>query len=101
VRSGPDATLLQVLPHVELHTIRAAVPVLIGIFGNTPARNDVCGALRTLTHQAWCDDAADDPAATRRQWLRRWNENGSTGCTVLAATDSLAAPLEITPVGMI
>lgn len=74
---------------------RAAVPVL---FGNTPARNDVCGALRTLTHQAWCDGTADDPAAKRRQWLRRWNENGSTGCTVLGATDSLAAPLEIMPV---
>jgi hypothetical protein len=55
---------------------RAAVPVLIGMFGNDPARNAVCGALRTLTHQAWCGGTADDPAATRRQWLRSWNENG-------------------------
>jgi hypothetical protein len=55
---------------------RAAVPVLIEMFGNDPDRNAVCGALSTLTHQAWCDGTADDPAATRRQWLRSWNENG-------------------------
>ena len=38
--------------------------------------NEVCGALTTLTHRAWCDGTADDPAAVRRQWLRRWNESG-------------------------
>ena len=57
---------------------RAAVPVLIGMFGNNPSRNEVCGALRTLTHRAWCDGTADDPAATRRQWLRSWSEDGPT-----------------------
>jgi hypothetical protein len=56
---------------------RLAVPVLIGMFGNNPSRNDVCGALRTLTHRDWCDGTADDPAAKRRRWLRTWNENGS------------------------
>ncbi|HEY7287823.1 MAG TPA: HEAT repeat domain-containing protein [Vicinamibacterales bacterium] len=56
---------------------RLAVPVLIGMFGNNPSRNDVCSALRTLTHRHWCDGTADDPAATRRQWLRTWNEGGS------------------------
>jgi HEAT repeat protein len=56
---------------------RAAVPVLIGMFGNNPSRSEVCGALRTLTHRAWCSNTADDPAATRRRWLRSWNENGS------------------------
>jgi hypothetical protein len=57
---------------------RMAVPVLIGMFSNNPARNSVCSGLRTLTHLAWCDGTADDPAAKRRQWQRRWNENGST-----------------------
>lgn len=56
---------------------RAAVPVLIGMFGNNPSRNNVCGALRTLTHRSWCG-SAEDPVATRRQWLRSWKETGST-----------------------
>jgi hypothetical protein len=55
-----------------------AVPVLIGMFGNNPARSEVCGALTTLTHRSWCDGTAADPAAQRRQWLRSWNENGSS-----------------------
>jgi len=46
---------------------RMAVPLLIGMFGNNPARNDVCGGLKTLTHRAWCDGTADDPSAKRRQ----------------------------------
>ena len=57
---------------------RAAVPVLIGMFGNNPSREHVCGALRTLTHQTWCDGTADDPVAKRRHWLRRWNQTRST-----------------------
>ena len=56
---------------------RAAVPVLIGMFGDTPSRHNVCGALKTLTHRTWCDGSADDDAAKRRQWLRWWNENGT------------------------
>ena len=50
------------------------MPVLIGMFGNNPSRNEVGGALKTLTHRDWCDGTADDPAAKRRQWLRTWNE---------------------------
>jgi hypothetical protein len=57
---------------------RMAVPVLIGMFGNNPSRNEVCGALRTLTRRDWCPGTSDDPAATRRHWLREWNERGST-----------------------
>jgi hypothetical protein len=45
---------------------RAAVPVLIGMLGNNPARSEVCGALRTLTHRTWCDGTADDLAAKRK-----------------------------------
>lgn len=56
---------------------RAAVPLLIGMFGNSPARNAVCSALRTLTHRSWCDGTADDPAAKRRQWRRWWEANRS------------------------
>jgi len=55
---------------------RAAVPVLIQMFGNNSAQNDVCGALTTLTHGVWCDGSAGDPAGTRRRWLRRWNKEG-------------------------
>ena len=71
---------------------RAAVPVLIGMYGNNPARNDVCGALRTLTHRAWCDGTADDPAAERRQWLRRWNEDGAKA-PIFGADDCPADPV--------
>ena len=53
---------------------KLAVPVLIAMFGNNPSRNEVCGALKTLTHRDWCDGTADDPAAKRRHWLRTWNE---------------------------
>ena len=56
---------------------RAAVPVIIGAYGHNPARNGVCGAMKTLTHQDWCDGSDTDPAAVRRQWLRRWNEGGA------------------------
>jgi hypothetical protein len=57
---------------------RVAVPILIGIFGNNPVGNDVCGALRTLTHRSWCDGSGGDPAAIRRKWLRWWDENQHT-----------------------
>ena len=57
---------------------RLAVPVLIGMYGNNPARNEVCSGLKTLTHRIWCTGVADDPVASRRQWLRSWNETGST-----------------------
>jgi hypothetical protein len=57
---------------------RAAVPVLIGMFGNNAAHNEVCGALITLTHRLWCDDGSpDDPAAKRTRWFRWWRQTGS------------------------
>jgi hypothetical protein len=56
---------------------RAAVPVLIGIFGNDAAQHEVCGALTTLTHRAWCNGSADDPAAKRIRWMRWWRQTGS------------------------
>lgn len=77
---------------------RLAVPVLIGMFGNNPSRNDVCGALKTLTHRDWCDGTADDPAAKRRQWLRTWNDTktpifGPTNCPAdRVATDVVPTP---------
>jgi hypothetical protein len=56
----------------------AAVPVLISMYGNNPVFNDVCGALRTLTHRSWCDGSGGDPVAIRRKWLRWWDENQHT-----------------------
>jgi hypothetical protein len=56
---------------------RAAVPVLVSMFGNNPAHNEVCGALTTLTHRAWCDGTTDDPAAKRTRWMRWWRQTGS------------------------
>lgn len=68
----------------------AAVPVLIGMVGDNPSQNDVCGALRTLTHRNWCDGTAGDPAATRRKWLRDWNTSRSKG--PIFGPDSCLAP---------
>jgi len=53
----------------------AAVPVLIGMYGNDAVGSGVCGSLHTLTHRSWCDGSGGDPAAIRRKWLRWWNEN--------------------------
>jgi hypothetical protein len=72
---------------------RAAVPVLIAMFGNVPARNNLCGALRTLTHRNWCGSTAEDPAATRRQWLRQWNAERSK--TTIFGPDN--CPADLTP----
>jgi hypothetical protein len=47
------------------------------MWGNNSTRNDVCSGLLTLTHRSWCRGVVDDPAATRRQWLREWKANGS------------------------
>jgi hypothetical protein len=77
---------------------RAAVPILIGMYGNNPSLSEVCGALRTLTHRNWCGDAVDDPAATRRQWLRWWNGNG-TKATIFGPENCPADPVvpEVAP----
>jgi hypothetical protein len=55
----------------------AAVPVLIGLHGQDSVGNDVHGSLSTLTHRNW-GGAGVEPAATRRKWLRWWNENRET-----------------------
>jgi hypothetical protein len=52
---------------------RLAVPVLIGMFRDDSARDDVCDALMTLTHRAWCD-GGDDDVALRRAWRRWWSQ---------------------------
>jgi hypothetical protein len=75
--SAPERLLVAIVTALGNTRSRTAVPVIIGVFGNNPARNAVCGALKTLTHQAWCGGSAADSAATRRQWLRRWNDEGS------------------------
>jgi hypothetical protein len=58
---------------------RSAVPVLIdrarGPNGNV--LNEVCGALTTLTHRAWCDGSADVQAMQVR-WRRWWADNGAS-----------------------
>jgi HEAT repeat protein len=78
---------------------RLAVPVLIRMFSNSLAGNEVCGALTTLTHQEWCDGTLIDSAAKRRQWLRRWNENrwkasifGPDNCPVYPAAPEVVPP---------
>jgi hypothetical protein len=75
--SAPEQLLVAIVTALGNTRSRAAVPVVIGTWGNNPARNAVCGALKTLTHQVWCDGTDADAAATRRQWLRRWNEAAS------------------------
>jgi HEAT repeats len=52
---------------------RLAVPVLIGMFGDDSARNEVCDALVTLTRRTWCD-GGDDDVALRRAWRRWWSQ---------------------------
>ena len=52
---------------------RLAVPVLIDMFRDDSARDDVCDALRTLTHRTWCD-GGDDDVALRRAWRRWWSQ---------------------------
>ena len=47
------------------------------MYGNDDVRNAICGALRTLTQRSWCGGTWVDPAAMRRQWLRRWEEDDS------------------------
>jgi HEAT repeat protein len=50
---------------------RLAVPVLISMFADDPARDEVCDALVNLTHRTWCDGGDDDDASLRRAWRYR------------------------------
>jgi len=52
---------------------RLAVPVLIGMFRDDSARDEVCDALLTLTHRTWCD-VGDDDVALRKAWRRWWSQ---------------------------
>lgn len=52
---------------------RLAVPVLIGMFRDDSARDEVCDALVTLTHRTWCD-GGDDDVALRKAWRRWWSQ---------------------------
>jgi HEAT repeat protein len=56
---------------------RLAVPVLITMFADDSAREEVCDALVTLTHRTWCD-GGDDDAALRRAWRRWWSQMKSS-----------------------
>jgi hypothetical protein len=56
---------------------REAVPVLIGMWGDAPSQDFVCGALRTLTHQHWCEGTANPPAQKQAEWTRRWKDTGA------------------------
>jgi hypothetical protein len=56
---------------------RLAVPVLITMFADDSARDEVCDALVTLTHRTWCD-GGDDDAALRRAWRRWWSQMKSS-----------------------
>lgn len=55
---------------------RMAVPVLIEMFVDSPARNEVCNALVTLTRRTWCDGTGDD-RALQTVWRRWWAQTKS------------------------
>ena len=57
---------------------RAAVPLLIAMFGEDATDNAVCNALNTLTHHRWCDAMASESAVTRRRWRRAWRAKSRT-----------------------
>ena len=61
--------------------------------GQQSRSHAVCGAMRTLTHQNWCDGSDADPAATRRQWLRRFNDAGSN-LAIFGPNDCWTDPLD-------
>jgi hypothetical protein len=74
--AGPDmrASIATALGNTRS---RLAVPVLIGMFADDSARDEVCDALVTLTHRTWCD-GGDDDAALRRAWRRWWSQMKSS-----------------------
>lgn len=80
-----EGALREAAPATRSHIARAlgntrsrlAVPVLIGMFRDDSARDDVCDALVTLTHRTWCD-GGDDDVALRRAWRRWWSQMRSS-----------------------
>ena len=73
-RSVPAGLLDSIVTALGNTRARAAVSVIISTFTNNSARNSVCSALDTLTHQSWCDGTDTDPVVTRQRWQRRWDE---------------------------
>jgi hypothetical protein len=55
---------------------RAAIPPLIQMYHDDALKNDVCGALRELTHYTWCDGSGDNGKLQSR-WRQWWNTHGS------------------------
>src|SRR5262245_9107388 len=79
---------------------RLAVPVLIGMFRDDSARDEVCDALVTLTHRAWCD-GGDDDVALRKAWRRWWSQMksrveiyGSETCEGDSSQQSVSGPMK-------
>jgi hypothetical protein len=56
---------------------RTAIPLLIDMYGDEVARDQVCSALSTLTHQTWCDGAGT-VAKMQASWRRWWNKHAAT-----------------------
>jgi hypothetical protein len=57
---------------------QAAIPLLIGMYNDddNAVSNEVCGALKELTHYEWCDGSGTDVALQQSRWLRWWRVNG-------------------------
>ena len=64
------------------------------MFGDVQARNNVCGALMTLTHRIWCDGSGDD-GALQRLWERWWQQNESS--VTIHGTDACPGPADQLP----
>jgi HEAT repeats len=73
---------------------RLAVPVLITMFADDSARDEVCDALVTLTHRTRCD-GGDDDAARRRAWRRWWSQMKSS--VEIHGPDTCEAPVRVNP----
>ena len=95
-----EGALREATPATRSHIARAlgntrsrlAVPVLISMFRDDPARDDVCDALITLTHRTWCD-GGDDDVALRTAWRRWWTQMKSR--VEIYKSDSCRGPVGI------
>jgi hypothetical protein len=46
------------------------------MYSDEPVRNDVCGALATLTHYQWCDGGGS-VTETQAKWKEWWGSHAS------------------------
>lgn len=74
-----------------------AIPILIGMYDDELGGSDVCGALATLTHQRWCDDAGGTVTEIQARWRKWWSSHesglaiyGMDQCVDLWALPSIA-----------